>query len=158
MESQGQKSARHGRHKSHGPAKQKKGQQQAKGAQKKSPSAKELLLPRKVKVRHSSAPLPEVKTIQEPRPTCPICSLVVENIAEAISLGKEGYAHFDCVIARLKESEHLEDGQSLSYVGSGNFAVVAKNEEGKYQIVKKIPFEDKEAFDAMKKFVEGTKG
>lgn len=155
MDTQGQKPSKHGRHKNRGPNKQKK--LQSKPAQKRTPSAKELLLPRKTQVRHSNAPIPEVKQVQEPHPTCPLCGQVVENIAEAISTPEGRYAHFDCVVTQLKEQEHLLEGESISYVGSGNFAVVRKDEEGKYQIVRRIPYEQKDAFDAMKKYVEGTK-
>ncbi len=155
MDIQGQKPSRHGRHKARGPNKQKK--QQPKPQLKRTPSAKEMLLPHKAQIRHSNAPIPDVKVVQEPRPTCPLCSEVVENIAEAISMPGGQYAHFDCVVNQLKEQEHLSEGESISYVGSGSFAVVRKDETGKYQIVRKIPYENKEAFDAMKKFVEGTK-
>ncbi len=155
MDTQGQKPSRRGRNKPRGSNKQKK--QQQKPQLKRTLSAKEMLLPHKTQIRHSNAPVPEVKVVQEPRPTCPLCSQVVENIAEAISMPDGRYAHFDCVVSQLKEQEHLSEGESISYVGSGNFAVVRKDETGKYQIVRKIPYENKDAFDAMKKYVEGTK-
>lgn len=155
MDNQGQKGQRGGRRKGHGSGRQKR-QQQGKQS-KRTPSAKELLLPHKVQVRHSNAPIPEVKVVQEPHPACPLCGQVVENIAEAISTPDGQYAHFDCVLNQLKEQEHLAEGESISYVGSGNFAVVHKDAEGKYQIVRRIPYENKDAFDAMKKYVEELK-
>lgn len=120
-------------------------------------SAKELLLPKHKAVKRSSAPIPPVKTIHEPLPVCPDCGETIEHIAEALT-GPDGqYRHFDCVLRSLREEEGVSDGQILSYVGSGNFAIFEKREDGSQTIVKTIPYESRESFDAMKKYVEDAK-
>jgi hypothetical protein len=121
------------------------------------PSARELLLPKKHPVRHSNLPIPEPRMIKEPLPVCPLCGKQVENIAEAITAPDGSYCHFDCVITQLTEQEKPKENQMISYVGSGNFAVVEKGTDGKFTIVKKFEYEKREAFDAMKKYVEASK-
>ena len=41
----------------------------------------------------------------------------------------------------------------VSYIGSGNFALVGKDEEGKPIIIRKIPFESSENTKAMKEYI-----
>ena len=67
------------------------------------------------------------------------------------------YVHFDCVLSSLKEKEVLEEGQSISYLGSGSFGICQKNEDGSYSIVKRIEVENREANTQMKSYVEGLK-
>ena len=33
------------------------------------------------------------------------------------------YSHFDCVLEKLREREHVQEPDSISYIGHGNFAV-----------------------------------
>ena len=120
-------------------------------------SAKELLLPQKRPPHHSSLPLDVVKHINEPLETCHLCGQVIQNIAEAITDAEGKYCHFDCVIEQLKHTESLTEKQSVSYVGSGCFAVVERQENGSYTIVKRIVYEKPEVFSAMKKYVEAVK-
>ncbi len=99
----------------------------------------------------------DVPQVHEPKPVCALCGQPIELIAEAICEPNGGYSHFDCVIAKLKEEEHVTEDEKLSYVGHGNFAVFTKDEEGHFVIKTRIPYESKESYDGMKKFVEGTK-
>ena len=57
----------------------------------------------------------------------------------------------------IKEKEVLEEGQSISYLGSGTFGVCQKSEDGKYTIVKRIEVENKDDSLKMKNYVEGLK-
>ena len=68
-----------------------------------------------------------------------------------------GYAHFDCVLSALKEKETLGEGDTISYVGSGSFAICHKDENGKYSIVKKIEVENKDEYSHFKDYVESLK-
>ena len=95
--------------------------------------------------------------VNEPRPVCKICGQNIEFIAEAISEGDGSFSHFDCVLEKLKEEYHVKEGETLSYVGHGNFAVFAKDENGKLVITTRIPYETKDSYDSAKKFVEATK-
>ncbi len=99
----------------------------------------------------------DVPQVHEPMPVCAICGQPIELIAEAISEPNGGYSHFDCVIAKLKEEEHVTEDEKLSYIGHGNFAVFVKDDEGHLVIKTRIPYESKEGYDGMKKFVEGSK-
>lgn len=98
-----------------------------------------------------------VPRVEEPRPKCSICGQVIETIADAITEPDGRYSHFDCVIARIKEEEAVSDDEVVSYIGHGNFAVFKKSPEGQYTIKTRIPYESKEAYESMKKFVERSK-
>ena len=99
----------------------------------------------------------DVPQVNEPRPVCKICGQNIDFIAEAISEGDGSFSHFDCVLEKLKEEYHVKEGETLSYVGHGNFAVFAKDENGKLVITTRIPYESKDSYDSAKKFVEGSK-
>lgn len=107
--------------------------------------------------QHIEMPEVEVKKVSEPRPLCSICSEPIESIIEAISESEGSFSHFDCVIKKLSEKYNVGENEKISYCGQGNFAIFVKNEEGNYFIKEKIPYENANSFDNMKKFVEGTK-
>jgi len=99
----------------------------------------------------------EVPQVVEPHPNCSICGQPIESIAEAISEKGGLLSHFDCVLEKLREIEHVEEPDSISYVGQGNFAVVSKTFEGNYFIKKRIPYESNDDFLKVKKQVEESK-
>lgn len=105
---------------------------------------------------HSSIPVLNPKTVIEPYPVCTICSNKIETIADSFSYN-DGYAHFDCIINLLKEREVLKENETISYVGSGSFAICLKNEDGTYSIEKKIEIENKDTFLKSKNYVESLK-
>ena len=96
------------------------------------------------------------KNVVEPNNKCVICGETINSIAEAFSYGG-GYAHFDCILNLLKNNEVLSEGDSISYIGSGQFGICHKNEDGKYTIVKRIEIENKESNVAFKDYVESLK-
>lgn len=106
---------------------------------------------------HSSIPVTPPKTVKEPLPVCPDCNERIQCIAESFRLSNGEFIHFDCMLSRLKSSENLSEGESISYVGRGNFAVVRKDENGRYIIVRTIPVEEEKAFSSMKEYVENLK-
>ena len=106
---------------------------------------------------HASIPVTPPKTVKEPLPVCPDCNERIQCIAESFRLSNGEFIHFDCMLSRLKSSENLSEGESISYVGRGNFAVVRKDEDGRYIIVRTIPVEEEKAFSSMKEYVENLK-
>lgn len=99
----------------------------------------------------------EVPQVVEPRPNCSLCGQPIELISEAISEPNGGFSHFDCVIEKLKEREHVIPPDSVSYVGHGSFAVVSKDENGNYIIKNRIQYESNDDYSRMKKQVEEAK-
>ena len=99
----------------------------------------------------------EVPQVNEPRPVCRLCGQNIDFIAEAISESDGGFSHFDCVLNKLREEYQVKEDETLSYVGHGNFAVFAKDENGKLVIKTRIPYESKDSYDSAKRFVEGSK-
>ncbi|HLW21871.1 MAG TPA: hypothetical protein VKZ39_01670 [Sphaerochaetaceae bacterium] len=112
---------------------------------------------KKRRPEHSHAPI-IVPKVQEPVPECAFCEKPIEAIAQAISGAEPGiFYHFDCVLRKIAEDEKLAPTQKVSYIGKGVFAVVDTDTDGKFIIVKRIPFESPENFAAMKQFVEEQK-
>ena len=107
--------------------------------------------------KHMVFDIPEVPKVNEPMPVCSLCGKTIETIADAISEQDGSFSHFDCVIAKIRQQERVSDDETVSYIGHGNFAVFYKDDDGKFVIKTRIPYESKETYDAMKKFVEGTK-
>lgn len=103
-------------------------------------------------------PVITVPKIKEPVPICVICGKPIEAIAQAICGPQpDAFNHFDCVLRKIEEDEHVMPKQKVSYIGKGVFAIIETDEEGKFVIVKRIPFESSETFTAMKRFVEEQK-
>lgn len=106
---------------------------------------------------HSSIPVAAPKSVREPKLKCEICGKEIAQIASAMSTPSGGYAHFDCVLEDIKKNEVLAENQVVSYIGSGNFGVCEKDENGSYHIVKTINYENAEKIKAMKEYVESLK-
>jgi len=61
-------------------------------------------------------------------PDCPWCGKPIKDITSAISDRDSGKpVHFDCVLARIAEIEHLETNDSICYIGGGRFGVIHYN-------------------------------
>lgn len=119
--------------------------------------ALQLLPKHGVKTPHSSLPELKVKRVKEPLVTCSYCGKTIDNIASAIHPDEDSFFHFDCMIEKLTEQEELLEGEKISYIGRGTFAIVTKNEENNIIFRKTIEVEKNEAFSQMKKYIEGTK-
>ena len=78
---------------------------------------------------------------------CTLCGQVIKDAASSLSLPESGEpAHFDCVMKKLEESETLEEGDTIAYLGGGNFGIIRKNSQNPagFEIKKKIDFENKD--------------
>ena len=61
-------------------------------------------------------------------PNCPWCGKPIKDITTAISDRLSGRpVHFDCVLARITETEKLESNESICYIGGGRFGVIRYN-------------------------------
>lgn len=78
---------------------------------------------------------------------CPICGKPIKDITSALSLAGEGVpAHFDCVLDSIREKENLAPGETVIYLGKGDFGVVNDEsyKQGKLEILRKIAYEQLE--------------
>ena len=105
---------------------------------------------------HSQIPADRVKSVKEPLVECIYCNEKITQITDAFSLD-DGFAHFECVLNKLKGEEKLSDNQKLSYSGRGNFSVFELDEEGKYHIVKTISVESQKSNQEFKDYIQGLK-
>ena len=56
---------------------------------------------------------------------CEICGEAITDIASAISnKGSANPVHFDCVISKLSEAEHLGLNEKIAYIGQGRFGLL----------------------------------
>jgi len=99
-------------------------------------------LPREIKFR-----MPEPPPKRE-YDVCPICSLPMRDIHSAIAYPPSDQpAHFECVVSRIAEDEHLAPGERVVYLGHGSFGIVQdQSQQGKsrYVVRKRIQFEETE--------------
>jgi len=71
---------------------------------------------------------PEMPANPITTPDCPWCKKPIKDITTAISDKESGRpVHFDCVLERLVEMEHLESNDSICYIGGGRFGVIHYN-------------------------------
>jgi len=68
---------------------------------------------------------PELPANPITTPDCPWCGKQIKDITTAISDKETGLpVHFDCVLARIAESEKLEANDSVCYIGGGRFGII----------------------------------
>ncbi|MCL1991418.1 MAG: hypothetical protein FWG66_00520, partial [Spirochaetes bacterium] len=79
---------------------------------------------------------------------CPLCQKPIRDILTAISDKVSGLPlHFDCVLARLNETEQLGSRDAICYLGAGRFGVVhydSSYDSMGFRIKKVLELEDKE--------------
>ncbi len=91
---------------------------------------------------------------EKPELVCAICGEAIKETASTLAMPNTGDpAHFDCVMKRLEENETLEDGDTIAYLGGGNFGIIRKNSQNPagFEIKKKIDFENKETIGDWRK-------
>lgn len=110
-----------------------------------------------VREYHSSLPVDEPKSVVEPGVSCELCGQRIETIASCMTTAIGGYAHFDCVLEHIRQLEHIDESETLSYIGSGNFGVIAKDQDGKLHIRKTIQWESPERLSSMKAYIAELK-
>ena len=99
-----------------------------------------------------------IPKIQEPVPLCSLCGKPIDSIAQSIGGPEpETFAHFDCVLRKIEDEEHVVPPQKVSYIGRGTFAIIDMHDDATFTIVKRIPYENPETFSFMKKYVESRK-
>ena len=84
---------------------------------------------------------------EKPELVCALCGEVIKEAASTLAMPDTGEpAHFDCVMKKLEESETLVEGDTIAYLGGGNFGIIRKNSQNPagFEIKKKIDFENKD--------------
>lgn len=79
-------------------------------------------------------------------PDCAVCGKAIRDVSAAMNdPAGEKPAHFDCVLKMLTEKEELGNQEKVIYLGSGNFGVVKVYNNKKFEILRKITYENPEA-------------
>lgn len=84
---------------------------------------------------------------------CRLCNKPIGLLHNAIC-NEEGYEHFDCVLQKLSLEKGLKQGQKISYVGKGNFAVVEMDENKTWKIIESFNYEATKENQAFKKEIQ----
>ena len=91
---------------------------------------------------------PKVNLEPLPQMECSYCGNPIKDVSLAITDKNSGKpVHFDCMIARLSESERLEKGDVITYIGGGRFGVVHydnPHDHRKFKIKKVFECEEKD--------------
>jgi hypothetical protein len=82
--------------------------------------------PRKSGGQYTERPSERIKLYEGEPVECSFCGKPVTDVASALAdRTTDKPVHFDCVLDYLAEHETLSDGQSISYIGQGRFAVIS---------------------------------
>ncbi|MDR0375450.1 MAG: hypothetical protein LBH85_06965 [Treponema sp.] len=91
---------------------------------------------------------PVLSTEPLPMPDCPCCGKPIRDIAIAVDDRTTGApAHLDCIIKRLAETERVEKGDVIAYIGGGRFGVIHFNgtrDKAAFKILKIFEWEQKD--------------
>ncbi|MDR2448294.1 MAG: hypothetical protein LBD58_13560 [Treponema sp.] len=91
---------------------------------------------------------PVLSTEPLPMPDCSCCGKPIRDIATAVDDKATGApAHLDCIIKRLTETEHVEKGDAIAYIGGGRFGVVrfsGNRDKPAFKIFKIFEWEQKD--------------
>jgi hypothetical protein len=102
---------------------------------------------------------PALSTGPIPAPECPWCGRPIKDLAAAIAGDDSGEpVHFDCVIARISQTEELGSGDSISYIGGGRFAVIHFNnppDMRDFKIKKILEWEKKDEHSSWRQNISG---
>jgi len=92
-----------------------------------------------------------------PKHECPYCGKPIQDLAAAITDIQSGTpAHFDCVLARIAETERVEEGDTITYIGGGRFGIVHfpnPSDQKRFQIKKVVQWEEKDKRASWRKTV-----
>ena len=87
--------------------------------------------PRKSGSQYAERPVERIKLYEGEPVECSFCGKPVTDVASALAdKMTDKPVHFDCVLNYLAEHETLNDGQSISYIGQGRFAVISSKVPG----------------------------
>lgn len=87
--------------------------------------------PRKSGSQYAERPVERIKLYEGEPVECSFCGKLVTDVASALAdKTTDKPVHFDCVLNYLAEHETLNDGQSISYIGQGRFAVISSKVPG----------------------------
>ena len=87
--------------------------------------------PRKSGSQYAERPVERIKLYEGEPVECSFCGKPVTDVASALAdKTTDKPVHFDCVLNYLAEHETLNDGQSISYIGQGRFAVISSKVPG----------------------------
>ncbi|MDR2510456.1 MAG: hypothetical protein LBC77_07425 [Spirochaetaceae bacterium] len=90
---------------------------------------------------------PPLLTTPIPQPLCRICSKPIKDLVSAFAdTASGGAVHFDCARSSVIKRETLSEGDVVSYIGGGRFAVIyfESRRAGSFKIKKIIEWENHE--------------
>ena len=89
-----------------------------------------------------------IKAFKAKIPLCECCGKQIIDVADAITSRETGNpVHFDCVLNKISEGEHLASNEKIVYIGQGKFAVLYFeniHDFRKFTIKKTIEWESQE--------------
>jgi hypothetical protein len=92
---------------------------------------------------------PVLPTEPLPMPDCSYCGRPIRDIAAAVDDKASGIpVHFDCIIKHLTETELIEKGGIIAYIGGGRFGVVhfgGSRDKPAFKILKIFEWEQKDS-------------
>ncbi len=88
-----------------------------------------------------------IREIKQKHPVCACCNNPIADLSTALADRNTGNpVHFDCVLNILNQSEKLHEGEKITYIGQGRFAVVSfpiPHDMRTFNIIRVIEWEPK---------------
>ena len=67
----------------------------------------------------------QIQEFKQKQIICARCGEPISDVISALADRETGNpVHFDCVLDYLRETEHIKENESITYIGQGRFAVV----------------------------------
>ena len=89
-----------------------------------------------------------IRELKQRHPNCAHCGKPIAELSTALADRSSGEpVHFDCVLNILNQSEKLQDGEKITYIGQGRFAIVkfpVPHDFRNFNIVRVIEWEPKD--------------
>ena len=86
-----------------------------------------------------------IREFKSRNPVCELCKQPIQEMASAMAnKGSGNPVHFDCIVKKLSEHEHLSEKDRMTYIGNGKFAVLHfenPHDMRHFSIVKEIEWE-----------------
>ncbi len=89
-----------------------------------------------------------IREIKQRHPNCAHCGKPIAELSTALAdRGSGEPVHFDCVLSILNQSEKINEGEKITYIGQGRFAVVnfpIPHDYRNFNIIRIIEWEPKD--------------
>ncbi len=76
---------------------------------------------------------------------CSLCQEKIDEVTSTIQLSGDQAFHFSCYVKKITKDRQLSAKQTISYLGSGNFAIIERQDNSPlFTIIERFPVINKD--------------